>query len=108
MHLGLAFHELLINAVNYGTFLAAGDQIRVGCSIVDVDAVKYIKIDWDEPVNPRFRTIAPAEEIPVRRLGTAILERVVPASVNGRANYEISALDVRYGLLFLAEAHRAH
>jgi two-component sensor histidine kinase len=108
MHLGLAFHELLINAINYGTFLAAGDQIRVTCSIVEVDRVKHIQIDWDEPVNPRFRTIPPGEEIPVRRLGTAILERVVPASVNGHAQYEISPLDVRYGLVFPAEPPKAH
>ena len=108
MHLGLAFHELLINAINYGTFLAAGDQIRVCCSIIDLNEVKHIKFDWNEPVNPRFRAIAAGEDIPVRRLGTAILERVVPASVNGRAEYEISPLDVRYGLIFPAEAHKAH
>jgi two-component sensor histidine kinase len=108
MHLGLAFHELLINAINYGTFLAAGDRIRVTCSIIDVDRVKHIQIDWDEPVNPRFRTIPVGEEIPVRRLGTAILERVVPASVNGHAQYEISSLDVRYGLVFPVEPHAAH
>lgn len=108
MHLGLAFHELLINAINYGTFLAAGDQIRVCCSLVDLDEVKHIRIDWDEPVNPRHRTIPAGEDIPVRRLGTAILERVVPASVNGSADYDISPLDVRYGLIFPADAHRAH
>lgn len=108
MHLGLAFHELLINAINYGTFLTAGDQIRVSCSIIDVDQVKHIKVDWNEPVNPRFRTLATGAEIPVRRLGTAILERVVPASVNGRAAYEIKPLDVHYGLVFPAEAHRAN
>ncbi|MDB5526097.1 MAG: sensor histidine kinase [Rhizobium sp.] len=108
MHLGLAFHELLINAINYGTFLAAGDQIRVVCSIIDIGQVKHIQVDWNEPVNPRFRSIASNDDIPVRRLGTAILERVVPASVNGRAEYEISPLDVRYGLTFPAEAHRAH
>ena len=108
MHLGLAFHELLINAINYGTFLTAGDQIRVGCSIVDVDDIQHIKVDWNEPVNPRFRAVPDGSDIPVRRLGTAILERVVPASVSGRANYQISPLDVRYGLIFPAEAHRAH
>jgi two-component sensor histidine kinase len=108
MHLGLAFHELLINAINYGTFLAAGDQIRVGCALVDVEQVKHIKVGWNEPVNPRFRTIPASQDIPVRRLGTAILERVVPASVNGSAGYEISPLDVRYDLVFPAEMHRAH
>jgi two-component sensor histidine kinase len=108
MHLGLAFHELLINAINYGTFLAAGDRIRVCCSLVDRDQTKHIKVDWDEPVNPRFRTIPAGDDIPVRRLGTAILERVVPASVNGRADYEISPLDVRYGLVFPADVHRGY
>jgi two-component sensor histidine kinase len=103
MHLGLAFHELLINAINYGTFLAAGDTIRVVCSIFEQDERRYISMDWDEPVNPRFQTIAVEQSIPVRRLGTAILERVVPASVNGRAEYSISGLNVHYGLVFSAE-----
>jgi two-component sensor histidine kinase len=107
MHLGLAFHELLINAINYGTFLTAGDVIRVGCSIADVGGVKHICVDWREPVNPRFRAIADGADVPVRRLGTAILERVVPASVNGRAEYQIAPFDVRYNLTFPAELHRA-
>lgn len=107
MHLGLAFHELLINAINYGTFLTAGDVIRVGCSIADVDSIKHIRVDWREPVNPRFRSIEAGADIPVRRLGTAILERVVPASVNGRAEYQIAPFDVRYNLMFPAELHKA-
>jgi two-component sensor histidine kinase len=107
MHLGLAFHELLINAINYGTFLAAGDQIKVACSVLDMQQVKHIHVEWSEPVNPRYRSVSNGD-IPVRRLGTAILERVVPASVNGTAAYQISPLDVRYGLTFPAEAHRVN
>jgi two-component sensor histidine kinase len=106
MHLGLAFHELLINAINYGTFMAAGDQITVICSILELDDIRHIRVEWNEPINPRFRMMAARDEIPVRRLGTAILERVVPASVNGRATYVIAPLDVRYDLTFPAEAHR--
>ena len=49
---------------------------------------------------PGDRLAGPVEHIPVRRLGTAILERVVPASVNGTAEYEITPLDVRYRLTF--------
>jgi two-component sensor histidine kinase len=104
MHLGLAFHELLINAINFGTFLAAGDAISISCSIFEQDDTKHIRIDWNEPVNPRFQTISPEQQIPVRRLGTAILERVVPASVNGRAEYSISGLNVHYGLAFPADS----
>jgi two-component sensor histidine kinase len=106
MHLGLAFHELLMNAINYGTFLTAGDAIRVSCSVVPIDAVEHIRVDWRETINPRFKPL-PEADIPVRRLGTAILERVVPASVNGRAEFSISPLDVHYGLTFPADIHRA-
>lgn len=107
MHLGLAFHELLINAINYGTFLTAGDKIRVNCSIIEQDDSRSISIKWSEPINPRFRALADGDDIPVRRLGTAILERVVPASVSGRAQYAISPLDVTYGLVFPAELLKA-
>jgi len=103
MHLGLAFHELLINAINYGTFLAAGDTIRIACTMSDHESGKRVHIHWNEPVNPRFQTVSAEQQIPVRRLGTAILERVVPASVSGRAQYSISALNVHYGLEFPAE-----
>jgi two-component sensor histidine kinase len=105
MHLGLAFHELLINAINYGTFLAAGDRILVQCSMVEDGSSRQIMIEWREPINPRLRT-GIADSIPVRRLGTAILERVVPASVNGKAHYSISSFEVRYGLSFPADPHR--
>mgnify|MGYP000527084052 CR=1 FL=1 len=104
MHLGLAFHELLINAINFGTFLAAGDLIRISCTVVDRNGTRHLRIDWNEPVNPRFQTVSLERQIPVRRLGTAILERVVPASVSGLAEYSISPLNVHYGLTFPAEA----
>lgn len=103
MHMGLAFHELLTNAITYGTFLAAGDAIRIICSVTELDGQKQIRIDWNEPLNPRFQTVSTEQSIPVRRLGTAILERAVPAAVGGRAEYSISALKVHYGLEFPAE-----
>lgn len=107
MHLGLALHELLINAINYGTFLTAGDQIRVSCLFIERNDAKHVCIEWKEPINPRFRTIPTTDDIPVRRLGTAILERVVPASVNGEARYRISPLEVGYGLTFPADVKTA-
>lgn len=107
MHLGLAFHELLMNAINYGTFLAAGEAIRISCMAGRGSAAKHISIDWNEPVNPGFQTVSAERQIPVRRLGTAILERVVPASVDGRAEYSISGLNVHYGLIFPAETSGA-
>jgi two-component sensor histidine kinase len=107
MHLGLAFHELLINAINYGTFLAASEKIAVSFAISGDSEDKKVRVEWREPVNESFSRSAglPATP-PVRRLGTAILERVVPASVNGRAEYSISPLEVRYSLQFPIDNHR--
>nr|WP_246748544.1 sensor histidine kinase [Rhizobium setariae] len=103
MHLGLAFHELLVNAINYGTFLSTGEQIKVDCRIKNGGDVRQVKVQWNEPVTPQHPLVLTDLPTPVRRLGTAILERVVPASVNGQARYSITPKNIHYELAFPAD-----
>lgn len=106
MHLGLAFHELLINAINFGSFLPAGQTIVVSISMQEKDGRDFVNVSWREPLDAGLRK-SQDSGLPVRRLGTAILERVVPASVNGRAEYSVSQSEVRYGLIFPADPRKA-
>jgi two-component sensor histidine kinase len=107
MHLGLAFHELLINAINFGSFLPAGQTIVVKIAMQEHEGRDFVSVSWREPLDAAYRKADHDAVLPVRRLGTAILERVVPASVNGRAEYSVSQGEVRYGLVFPADARRA-
>ena len=83
--------------------LGDGRALLLG-EVLDRNGTRPLRIVWNEPVHPRFQTVSLERQIPVRRLGTAILERVVPASVSGLAEYSISPLNVHYGLTFPAEA----
>ncbi|MCV3766210.1 sensor histidine kinase [Rhizobium sp. TRM95796] len=107
MHLGLAFHELLINAINFGSFLPAGQTIVVTIAMQEREGRDFVSVSWREPLDAAYRKAGQDSALPVRRLGTAILERVVPASVNGNAEYSVSQSEVRYGLVFPADARRA-
>lgn len=96
MHIGLAFHELVINAITHGAILR-GEGVMVTCAVTLEDMGKHLTITWDEPVagRPGTRPIAPPS-----RFGRAILERVVPTSVGGVAEYRLESTGVHYRIRF--------
>ena len=98
MHLGLAFHELIINAISHGAILRGDSKIAVTSALSLDDMGKNLTITWDEPVTAASRgghAIAPAS-----RFGRAILERVVPTSVGGIAEYSLGSTGVHYRIRF--------
>lgn len=104
LHVGLALHELMVNAVSYGTAVTAGPPITVRCGRVQEDGEEKLEIVWLESVTPGH--MGPAhigDEADPRRdahFGSTVLERVVPASINGRAEYHLTARLVSYRLVF--------
>ena len=97
MHLGLAFHELIINAITHGMLLRGG-EVAVTSSVSTEHNGRQLTVNWDEPT-PR----GSAGQIPSAassRFGRAILERVVPASVGGTAQYQLGSNGVRYRITF--------
>lgn len=100
MHLGLAFHELVINTITHGTILKTDDTINVACSITSKDGVKRLHVVWDEPIAQNRYLFEGRTAKPKSRFGRAILERVVPISVNGTASYAITDTGIRYELEF--------
>lgn len=98
MHLGLAFHELVINAITHGSILRSGEIITVTSTVSLDDIGKHLTITWDEPAGVGRgggHPIAPAS-----RFGRAILERVAPTSVGGVAQYSLGPTGVQYRIRF--------
>lgn len=98
MHVGLAFHELVINAITHGDILRRDGSIDVESAVSLDETGKHLTLTWDERVQggrPSDSAVAPAT-----RFGRAILERVVPTSVGGVASYSLSSAGVRYRIRF--------
>ncbi|THV20677.1 sensor histidine kinase [Peteryoungia ipomoeae] len=98
LHIGLALHELVVNAVSHGDFLQRRIPIEVSCQRIEKPGGPEVKIVWVEPYGAR-------EEIDSKsgRFGSTVLERVVPSSVNGVASHHLRDGEVRYELQFPLE-----
>lgn len=103
LHIGLAIHELGANAVLHGA-LANGDPGHVW---IDARVVKHdggapdLVIEWQETGLDGWRL----EHQP--HFGTLVLERIVPLSVGGTAEFSIEPDSVRYRLVVPADQFEA-
>jgi hypothetical protein len=103
LHIGLALHELIVNAVSHGDFLARRRAIEVNCERIEAGTGPQIRVTWIEPVGPLDdAAIAVAK---TARFGSTVLERVVPSSVNGHAHHRVERDQVRYDLTFPQEIY---
>ena len=102
LHIGLALHELIINAVTYGDVASAGHTIVVACSRDRRGDADMISFTWTETRQAEADT---AEDGDGPHFGRAVLERVLPASVSGTASYTISPDEIVYRLDFPADSH---
>lgn len=97
LHIGLAIHELGANATLHGA-LANSDRghIWIDARMVDTaSGATDLIIEWQET------GIAAWERQP--HFGTLVLERIVPLSVGGTAEFSIEPDGVRYRLLVPAD-----
>jgi two-component sensor histidine kinase len=97
MHLGLAFHELAINAIRHGGLLNGEREITVTSTLRHSGDSRVLTVNWDELSPSRH---APPDPAQTSRFGRAILERVVPTSVGGTARYNLDASGVHYEIVF--------
>ncbi len=101
LHIGLALHELIVNAVSHGDFIARRKPIEVNCMRVEGEKGPEIVILWREPLG---KADSEAEDaLRTSRFGSTVLERVVPTSVNGSAVHTMEAGEVLYELRFPLE-----
>lgn len=99
LHLGLALHELIVNAVSHGSLLRTNLAIEVSCIRKHVGGHDSVEMAWHEPLGPGARLKDDSEQLKTH-FGSTVLERVVPASVNGKAQYVISHERITYHLTF--------
>lgn len=98
LHIGLAIHELGANAVLHGALAdATAGQVWVDAQIVDhPDKQADLVIEWQEAGIEIDIAMQP-------RFGTLVLERIVPLSVGGTAQFFMEADSIRYRLVVPAD-----
>ncbi|MGK9053954.1 sensor histidine kinase [Neorhizobium petrolearium] len=102
LHLGLALHELIVNAVSHGSLLRGSRVINVTCTRKHINGHDSLEMIWDEALDDRKSE--GSEEALKAHFGSTVLERVVPVSVNGKAHYVIANDRISYELAFPLES----
>lgn len=103
MHLGLAMHELMANAVHHGSvFEDRTGPVLISCTRIQEPESEAIRFEWREPLAARSLDSSGAPR-PQKHFGSTVLEHVVPASVSGEADYRRSETEVIYILTFPLE-----
>lgn len=99
LHIGLAIHELGINATRFGAL--SDDKpghVWVDAHLVDQPGTPTdLIIEWQEV------GIEQADMARPPRFGTLVLERIVPLSVGGTAEFSVQPDSVRYRLVVPAD-----
>ncbi|WP_319025093.1 sensor histidine kinase [Nisaea nitritireducens] len=102
LHVGLALHELIVNAASHGGASKATAPVTLICDSTLEGARQQVSIRWHETRPESEASNAEAEQQD-GRFGSIVLERVVPNAVNGVAHYRIAADHVAYDLTFTQE-----
>lgn len=101
LHIGLALHELAVNAVSHGSFVSRQAAIEVSCQRIVDAGEDAIQVSWVEP----FAERPDGDSDPSKpKFGGTVLERVVPSSVNGRARLDFEDGRLVYELVFPVES----
>lgn len=93
LHVGLALHELAVNAASYGSLSVPGGKVAIRSVFIQKSEERFLQLTWREAGGPRVRTDHDT------RFGTSTLERIVPNSVGGEAKLEYRSDGIRYTLL---------
>lgn len=98
LHVGLALHELAVNAASYGSLSTHYGHVSILSEIVTEDGEPALRLSWHESGGPQVQSDHDT------RFGTSTLERIVPNSVGGRASLTYHPDGVSY-LLTVPAAH---
>ncbi|MEN3791502.1 HWE histidine kinase domain-containing protein [Fulvimarina sp. MAC3] len=93
LHVGLALHELAVNAASYGSLSVPGGEVQISTELEEVEDHQDLVLTWKEYNGPRVRQNRDP------RFGTATLERIVPNAVGGSAKLTHEPDGVLYRLL---------
>ncbi|QPC88484.1 histidine kinase [Mesorhizobium sp. NBSH29] len=94
LHIGLALHELSVNSVSYGALARSDGWVEITTELSEMENTPdALTLTWHEPL------INDLEEPKVKRFGSVALERVVPASLNGKAQLTLDEGRLEYRLV---------
>lgn len=94
VHLGLALHELIVNSASYGAIAGGATSITLNCREADISGRRAIELAWVETLP----NSADVHEFSENSFGRTVLERVVPSSVNGKAELTLAPGRIEYHL----------
>lgn len=92
LHVGLALHELCTNAIAFGALSSPTGRIEISSKIKRCDGERRGVLTWWE--YPRVIQ----NDHNQKRFGRMVLERIVPAAVNGQGSLELAEGGVNYTL----------
>lgn len=92
LHVGLALHELAVNAASYGSLSVPGGRVAIRSRLDIRNGLTQLVLEWEESRGPRVRV----DHDP--RFGTSTLERIVPNSVGGHAELDYRPDGLQYRL----------
>jgi two-component sensor histidine kinase len=92
LHIGLALHELVVNSMSHGALARPGGQAQLTARLQSLDGMApALVLTWSEPTG---RSGLPAR----KDFASVALERVVPASLDGSARFDVSDERLDYRL----------
>ncbi|WP_455476844.1 HWE histidine kinase domain-containing protein [Bartonella sp. B41] len=96
LHIGLAFHELIINSLSFGALSQEKGNVCVRCKIHTTTNEKtQLLITWNESFENGTAFLIDNDKA---CFGSAVLEKIVPISVNGSASLELTDKGISYYL----------
>jgi len=95
LHIGLAFHELIINSESYGALVSEDEEVKITFSIVRADSQDAsVRVCWEET----FPDGDCEEQDWKLRSAVPCLSGSCPCQSTGQATYEIECGKVAYRL----------
>ncbi|MEQ8450384.1 MAG: sensor histidine kinase [Nitratireductor sp.] len=104
VHVGLALHELIVNALAASRLNGGAPQIQLDCRVVEKAGVETASIKWREHRHPSERI--PVGDEDEDAFGSAVLNRIAPSALEGTARYGDVEGVVSYTLSFPLYANR--
>lgn len=93
LHIGLALHELAVNSVSYGALSKPEGSVTISADLTAGETPDALTLTWTETI------AAGADKLKVKKFGSVALERVVPASLNGKGSLTADGNRLEYRLI---------
>lgn len=101
LHLGLALHELIMKAIQTTPVANGAATVDVRCRPTMLDGQQAVELTWKMPNGLDHATPASEDSgAETNDFSRVLLEKVVPASMSGRADYRHAGDELVYTIVF--------